>query len=205
MKGNLQIILTTVVLFVAGLLVGIWTQHARPLPPPPIGPMGEFGAFGEHLRAAPPFPPVWVFNRGPYSQPPNPAAIRRHIEVMRTQSEEFQKQLSVIEQQFRTAFEQILTPAQKTKLETIQQWVSRLPPPLPGCGPELGPIFVSTIIYRPVYDRLSHDLALSQQQRRTLTQLLMDRRSKLLALVDNRPPPSFALGEIVGPQPGPPE
>src|SRR5215475_13477773 len=43
MKEQLPIVLITVGLFVAGLLMGIWTQRTRPIPPPPAPVLGEFG------------------------------------------------------------------------------------------------------------------------------------------------------------------
>src|SRR5262245_61202033 len=43
MKEQFPIVLITVGLFVAGLLMGIWTQGTRPIPPPPAPVLGEFG------------------------------------------------------------------------------------------------------------------------------------------------------------------
>jgi hypothetical protein len=206
MKGNLQVIVTTVALFVAGLVVGVWTQRTRPLPPPPIGPMGEFGGFRvQGFGTMPPPPPLpWLFEGGPGGQkPPSPEEIRKRMAEMIPRIEAFRKQLASIEEEFRSAFERILTSEQKEKLEATQQRLAGFPAPLPGCGPELGPIFVSTIIYRPVYERLSEDLGLTEDQRQKLSQLLIERRNKLLTLLDNTPPPSFTLGEMVTPPASP--
>ena len=65
----------------------------------------------------------------------------------------------------------------------------------------MGPIFVSMVIYRPTYEHLSEDLTLDQQQQHQLMDLLIERRNKLLALVDATPPPSFKLPDVVNPNP----
>jgi hypothetical protein len=200
MTDNLKVIVTTVALFVSGLLVGIWTQRMAPLPPPLIGPMGEFGAFRGRVfgpvLASP--PPKLFFGIGPGGQvPPTPEEIRKLTAELTPQIEAFQKQLSSIEEEFRSAFERILTSEQKEKLGAILQRLASFPGPLPGCGPEMGPIFVSTIIYRPIFEQLSKDLDLREDQRQKLSQLLIERRNKLLSLVDKTPPPSFKLGEMI--------
>src|SRR5262245_14614947 len=43
MKEQFPIVLITVGLFVAGLLMGIWTQRTRPISAPPAPVLGEFG------------------------------------------------------------------------------------------------------------------------------------------------------------------
>ncbi len=123
--------------------------------------------------------------------------------VIVPQVEAFQMKLASNEEEFRGAFEAILDPEQKGKLKAIQQQLKRIPGPLPGCGPEMGPIFVSTVIYKPLQQRLSEDLNLTGDQRQKLGELLLARRNKLLALVDNTPPPSFKLGDFGGSQPAP--
>jgi hypothetical protein len=201
MKGNLQVIVTTVVLFLAGILIGIWSQRTAPFPPPPIGPMGEFGGFSGHdFGRLPPLPPPWFLEDRPGGRLPSAEEVRKRMAVIMPQFEAFQKQVESIEQDFRNAFETTLIPDQKQKLEVIEQRLASLPDPLPGCGPEMGPVFVSMIIYRPLYERMAEDLALTEEQRQKLKQLLIERRNKLLALVDNTPPPSFKLGEMGAPQ-----
>lgn len=200
MKGNLQVVLTTIVLFLAGLVVGIWSQRNKPLPPPPFGVMGEFRGFGPHVFGpGPPPPPPWVVGGAMPGGPPNPEEIRKRMAIMLPQFENFQRQLASIEQEFRNSFEAILTPEQKQKLEMVKRRLGNLPPPLPGCGPEMGPVFVSTIIYKPLFDHLVEDLALTQDQQQKLKQLLLERRNKFLAMVDNTPPPSFKLGDMIPP------
>jgi hypothetical protein len=206
MKGNIQIIVTTVALFVAGLLVGIWTQRTRPFPPPPFPPMGEFGrphgpGFGEMF---PPPPPMLFGNSGAPEGPPSPDEMRKRMTFLRPQIAQFQQRLDSIEDNFRNSLGAILNPTQRQKLDEIKKRVAALPPPMPGCGSEMGPVFVSMVIYRPLYDRMSADLGLDERQQQQLKQLLIERRNELLALVDNTPPPSFRFGEVVKPQPGGP-
>lgn len=207
MKGNIQIVATTVALFVAGLLVGIWTQRTRPFPPPPFPLMGEFGrpqgpGFGVMF---PPPPPSWHGNSGAPEEPPSPDEMRRRMEFLAPQIAQFQQKLDTIEENFRNSVGAILNPEQRQKLDAIKKRVANLPPPMPGCGSEMGPVFVSMVIYRPLYDRISADLGLNEKQQQQLKQLLIDRRNELLALVDNTPPPSFRFGEVVRPQPGGPQ
>ena len=205
MKGNLQVVLTTIALFMAGLLVGIWSQHNKPLPPPPFGVMGEFRGFHHHLFGSVPPPPPWVMGGAAMrGGPPNPGEIQSRIQILRSQFEDFQKQLASVEDEFRSSFEAILTPEQKQKLEMVKQRLASLPPPLPGCGPEMGPVFVSTVIYKPLYDHLVEDLTLTSDQQQKLKQLLLERRNKFLTMVDNNPPPSFKLGDMAPPPLPPP-
>jgi len=117
---------------------------------------------------------------------------------------QFQQKLDTIEQNFRSSIAAILNPEQRQKLDTIKKRVANLPPPMPGCGAEMAPVFVSMVIYRPLYDRMSADLGLDEKQQQQLKQLLIARRNDLLVLVDNTPPPSFRFGEIVKPPSGSP-
>jgi len=201
MRGNVLVVLATVALFVAGLFVGVWTERSRPVPPPPVGPMGEF----QHPAGSMPAParqPWFVSANGPGGrQPISPQELRRALQGIIPQITDFQQKVDAIEQQFRTAFNAILTPEQKQKLNAITKRLASFPDPLPGCAPGMGPIFVSMVIYRPTYEHLSEDLALDDQQQHQLMDLLIQRRNKLLALVDATPPPSFKLPDVVNPDP----
>jgi hypothetical protein len=203
MRDSLWVILITVALFFSGLLVGIWTQKVRPMPPPPFGPMSEFGG-----QAFPGFPgpppglPRWV-QSSPNEPPPSPGEIRRRMAVLEPQVEAFQKNVDAIEQQFRSSFEAILNADQKHKFEDIKNRIANLPDPLPGCGPIMGPVFVSMVIYRPLLEHFAEDLSLDDNQQKQLKDLLIDRRNRLITLVDETPPPSFKL-ENVMPPPGAP-
>jgi hypothetical protein len=199
MRDSLRVILITVALFLSGLLVGIWTQKVRPMPPPPFGPMSEFG--GQSLPGfqglALPLPP-WMRN-SPNMPPPSPEEIRKRMATLEPQFEAFRKNVDAIEQQFRSSFEAILDTEQKHKFEDIKKRIANLPDPLPGCGPIMGPVFVSMVIYRPLLEHFTEDLGLDDKQQKQLKDLLIDRRNKLITLLDETPPPSFKLEKVMPP------
>ena len=201
MRGNLLVILATVALFVAGLFVGVWTQRSRPLPPPPLGVMGEFQRPGAPPPPAPRRAPWFVSGSAGAGHAINPQELRKKLDVFIPQIADFQQKVDAIEQQFKTAFDAILTSDQKQKLDALTKRLASFPDPLPGCAPGMGPIFVSMVIYRPTYEHLSDDLSLDEKQRQQLMDLLMTRRNNLLALVDATPPPSFKFPDMVNPDP----
>ena len=140
MRGNVLVVLATVALFVAGLFVGVWTQRSRPVPPPPVGPMGEF----QHPAGSMPAPAAR--SRGSYGgngpggrQPISPQELRKQLQGIIPQIADFQQKVDAIEQQFRTAFNAILTPEQKQKLDAITKRLASFPDPLPGCAPGWDP------------------------------------------------------------------
>ena len=202
MRGNVLVVLATVVLFLAGLFVGVWTQRTRPVPPPPLGPMGEFQHQGSLPAPAVHRQPWFVGGNGSGGSPSiSPQDLRKRLEGIIPQIADFQQKVDAIEEQFRTAFDAILTPDQKQKLDTIRKRLASFPDPLPGCAPGMGPIFVSMVIYRPTFEHLSADLTLDDKQQHQLMDLLTERRNKLLALVDATPPPSFKFPDMVNPDP----
>jgi hypothetical protein len=205
MRGNVLVVLATVALFVAGLFVGVWTERSRPLPPPP-GPMHEFQTTGRGMPAPAAARQKWfVEGNGPGGRlGVSPQELRKRLDLLIPQIADFQQRVEAIEEQFRTAFNAILTPDQKQKLDTITKRLESFPDPLPGCAPGMGPIFVSMVIYRPTYEHLSEDLTLDEKQRPQLMVLLIQRRNKLLALVDATPPPSFKIPDVVNPDPAEP-
>ena len=202
MRGNVVVVLATVALFAAGLVVGVWTQRSRPLPPPPEGPMEEFRRSAPAPAPAVRHQPWFVSEKGAGERGSvSPQELRKKLDVLIPQIADFQQRVDAIEQQFRTAFDAILTPDQKQKLDIITKRLASFPDPLPGCAPGMGPIFVSMVIYRPTYEHLSEDLTLDDKQQHQLMDLLIERRNKLLALVDTTPPPSFKLPDVVNPDP----
>ena len=215
MKENFQVALVTVLIFTAGLMVGVWTQRTRPLPPPPFGPMAEFRLPGPDFRYG---PPLFLSQTGASHGPPDPGEMRRRMAILMPQVEAFRSQVEKIEDDFRNALAAILSPDQLRKLEASGPRPVYLPGP-PGpvrpFDPPTGaptqpwagnanPMFVSIVIYRPLLERLSTVLGLNDRQRQQLRELLLARRTKLIALVDETPPPSLQLGYVVGGPPGPP-
>jgi hypothetical protein len=195
MSERLQVVAITVAVFVAGLLVGVWTQRARPMPPPPIRLMGEFGPPGSGAFSPPSPPPPWMLGFG--SGPPiSPEQMSVRIEVLQPQIEAFRKSIGAIENDFRNRLDAILSVDQRHKLDDLRQSVPLPPGPMPGCAGEAGNPFIPMVIYRPVLERLGEVLALDEKQRNQLKALLVERRNRLLTLVDQTPPPSFKLGRI---------
>jgi hypothetical protein len=161
--------------------------------------MSEFG--GQSLPGfpgPPPGLPPWM-QTSPNEPPPSPEEIRRRMAILEPQFEAFRKNVDAIEQQFKSSFEAILNPEQRHKFEVINNRLANLPDLLPGCGPIMGPVFVSMVIYRPLLEHFTEDLGLDDKQQKQLKDLLIDRRNKLITLVDETPPPSFKLEKVIEP------
>jgi hypothetical protein len=195
MSERLQVVATTIVVFLLGLAVGIWTQRMRPMPPPPIRVMGEFGPPAPG-RFGPPPPPPWMmgFGQGP---PPGPGEVRIRVAALQPQIDAFRHSVETIEEGFRKQLDALLTSEQRSKLHELEAPMPMPPPPLPGCAGEMGNLFVPMIIYRPTLDRMTALLRLDPQQHDQLRKLMVDRRNRLLALIDETPPPSFKLGQML--------
>ncbi|HUY29082.1 MAG TPA: hypothetical protein VMV27_16850 [Candidatus Binataceae bacterium] len=206
MNDRLQTIVITVALFLSGLLVGVWTQRSRPFPPPPIPLMGEFAGprvLGESRHHH--FHHFWhegYFGRGDLS----PEEMRRKLAALEPQIQAFKSNIAGIEGDFRKGFDAILTPAQKSKLDDIEARHHRHfgAGPMPGCAGELGTPLIPIVIYRPLLDRMTGMLALTPAQHDQLESLLAERRTRFLKFVDDNPPPSFHLRDMMrdGPAPG---
>lgn len=199
MNERLQTILVTVALFVSGLLVGVWTQRSRPFPPPPIPLMGEFAGprvLGEsHHHHAHHFA-YWMY-RG--AGDTTPEEMRRRLAELEPHIKAFQANLENIESEFRRQFDAILTPTQKGELAAITARHHRHfhGGPLPGCAGELGTPLIPIVIYRPLLDRMTARLELTSAQHDQLETLLVERRTRFLKFVDDNPPPSFHLREMM--------
>jgi hypothetical protein len=196
MRERLQVVALTTVVFVAGLLVGIWTQRARPLPPLPNAPMEEFGPPGLRPFSPPPPPAPWMLGFG-VGAPISPSDMRIRLHLLEPQIKEFRKRVAVIEAGFRTQFSAMLDPKQQRKLADLSESMPTPQGPLPGCAGEAGNPFIPMIIYRPVLDHLSEILSMDPAQYSQLKIMLIERRTRLLTLVDQTPPPSFKLGKIL--------
>lgn len=199
MKDTLRIVVLTLVVFGAGLLTGIWTQHIHRFPSPPMGPLGEispdFRPWGHDFSGHPHFP----------MSAEKAAEIQAEMDKIRPEVEAFQQKLRTIESDFRTKLEAMLTPDQRKLMPPA--------PPLPGDGDKNGPfqfgshfqgplegLAIFTII-TPLQEFLTTNLKLTDAQQATLKQLLLDRRQRFLELVDATPPPSLKLGRLMLPPP----
>jgi hypothetical protein len=116
-------VLITVGLFVAGLLMGIWTQKTKPIPPPPASVLGEFGTFQ----------PSMITTDGNSSEagavairrfsPGHSAAIvrmNRNMAALEPKIREFQASVEAIEKEFRERLSNLLTAEQQQRLAAIE-------------------------------------------------------------------------------------
>jgi hypothetical protein len=223
MKEQFHIVLITVGLFVAGLLMGIWTQKTRPIPPPPAPVLGEFGSFPPPEIAAGAYAPgIGGFAVGRFS-PGHPTAIvrmNRNIAELEPKITKFQGSVDSIEKEFRGKLGKILTPEQRTKLSSLEAEEAPdsaapgpLPPPSQMEGhaaegqrfvvgfhapfPFGGWLMMSMIIYQPSLDHLASKLKLDPAQQDAVKQLMVERRANLLALIDKSPPPTLGFGDAL--------
>lgn len=199
MSDRLQTIVITVVLFVSGLLIGVWTQRSRPFPPPPIPLMGEFQ--GPRVLGEYPHHHFHHWGREEFfgAGRMSPDEMRSRLAAMEPRIKAFQANLANIESAFRKGFDAILTPAQKTKLGEISANRHRRSDdgPMPGCAGELGTPLIPIVIYRPLLDRMTEMLTLTSAQHDQLETLLVERRTQFLKFVDDNPPPSFRLSDMM--------
>lgn len=194
MSERIQTIIITVVLFVAGLLIGVWTQRSRPFPPPPIASMGEFGmprVLGEFPHHHHHYGMGYFMRHREIS----PEEMRRRLAALEPQIRAFRSSIAGIEGDFRKGFNAILTPGQRSQLDEIAARHhhrysdgARF-----GCAGELGTPLVPLVIYRPLLDRMTQMLSLTPAQHDQLEALLVERRTRFLKFVDDNPPPSFRL------------
>ena len=228
MKEQFHIVLITVGLFIAGLLMGIWTQKTKPIPPPPAPVFGEFGPGQAPVTVTGGFGPAeGGFAIGRFS-PGHAATIvtmNRNIAELEPQIRAFQSAVDGIEKDFREKLDKILTLEQQKELSAIEAQEAPvtagfgpLPPPpdaqvegqapLPGAEPGQrvvvgvhapfpigGWLMMSMIVYQPSLEHLTRELNLDARQRATVKELMVERRTDLLALIDRSPPPTLGFGE----------
>jgi hypothetical protein len=235
MKEQFHIVLITVSLFVAGLLMGVWTQKTRPIPPPPAPVLGEFGNLSSpEIREGGYAPGMGGFAVERFS-PGHPAAIvtmNRNIAELEPKIREFQGAVDSIEKEFREKLDKLLTPEQRKKLASIEaeeapetaEAGAAPPPPFafegrgatpplpfpPGDGnprflarfrtpfPVGGWLIMSMIVYQPSLEHLTSELKLDPAEQAAVKQLMVERRTDLLALIDKSPPPTLGVD---GPMP----
>jgi len=187
MKDTLRIGLLTLAVFAAGLLTGIWTQHLRPMPPPPMPPLGEMDGFRPHGQ----------HDKKHFPSPPDKTAeMEKGMAELRPQMEAFAQKLKNIETTFRQNFGATLTPEQKKIVDAMPAPPSV--PPLGGPGfPErmIGPLegMAFFTIIQPPLEHFTKELSLTADQQSKLKALLIERRSQFFELVDTTPPPSLEL------------
>ena len=207
MKNKIIIVLVSLGLLGAGILIG---QRIRPMncppPPPPFGPMEEFGRVpGGMEEPGRPF-------RGEHMTPDKMKAMHDRMEKMKPQMEEFQKKIEAIREASRVKMLGLLRDDQKAKFNEIQenreQMIHAMGERKPkhfGKGEMFPRVrhfeFLNTIIYKPLLERMSKDLNLDEQQKKSFEEILVQRRKEVLDLIDSTPPPSI---EAWGERPPPP-
>jgi hypothetical protein len=234
MKEQFHIVLITLGLFVSGLLMGIWTQKTRPIPPPPAQVLGEFGALpppeimGGGFRVGrtagaygPEMGGGFAIQRFSAGHPGAVVAMNRNIAEMEPKIREFQEAVDAIEKDFRAELDKVLTPDQRSKLNSMEaeegpQTSGQIPMPPPpaqmeghdaegqrfivGFHPPFpfgGWLMMSMIVYQPSLDHLTTELKLNPDQQAAVKQLMLRRRADLLALIDKSPPPTLEFSDTL--------
>jgi hypothetical protein len=225
MKEQFHIVLITVALFAAGLLTGVWTQRTRPIPPP-VPVLGEFGAlpapglrgFGMFARTAPEHGAM-VAGMGAKiaALEPKIKAFQASVDAIEQRFVGDLNRVLTPEQQKKLAALRAQSPEGVTALGAAP-YAEQIPAP-PSFG-EFGPppppmhlemearhlappfpiggwLLMSMIIYQPALDRLNAELNLNPAQQAAVKQLMVERRSKLLALIDSNPPPTLGFGKAL--------
>jgi hypothetical protein len=225
MKEQFHIVLITVGLFAAGLVAGVWTQRTRPVPPPPAPVLGEFGSlppsgfsgFGVFARSLPEHAAVITrMNARIAELEPKIEEFQASVDAIERSFLNDLKGVLTAEQRQKLASLRSQQPGGPMILG---------PPPFPGPSPPLvagfGPLpppplrlemgghpfvppfpiggwlLMSMIIYQPALDHLSAELHLDPAQQAAVKQLMVERRSKLLALIDRNPPPTLGFGDAL--------
>ena len=204
---RLLIAALTVLVFGAGFLTRVWTEHARPVPPPPVALGSEFNRNPAPLAADPkalPRPP------GREREPAiNRAALIADIEKARPQIEAYRKRLDALDAEFDRELGAILTAEQREKYAARQKRyaerrTSREAREAADSVPlsdeqilrlQQIPLFnvLWSVSVSSRFERLNRDLKLDEAQQRRARELLLARREKFLALVDSSPPPTVTL------------
>lgn len=199
MKQRLFAAVISALVFVAGIVAGMWMERHRPLPPPPL-PLGS-----EFIHGAP-------GRGGPYAwrnHPVNRAELIAQVQSLRPQLEAFQARMKAIDDEFDRGISQVLSPeerlhrAAKLKRHADESWSSK----------ENGPALTDTQIISLLRDQpartilwdvvipfrldyFTREYHLDDVQREKVRTLLKERRERVLELVDSSPPPSVMLGRL---------
>ena len=197
MNKGFVVALATLIGFAAGTFAGSWMQRTQPLPAPPSG-----GLLSElrdaPLNAAPENPDA----PKPSGRPLPDEALRQ----MKAEIDAFKKKVEPIKTEFRVQLEALLTPVQRERLKAMTE---KPPAPKPDASEKTDPAkdwryriydgmdsTITLVVIPFTLARLTEELGLSYAQREAVHNLLIQRREKFLALVDNTPPPSFNLSKL---------
>ncbi len=187
-------IIGTVLIFGSGVFAGVWMQRTQPLPPPPTEIMGEIRDMPMGGKSA----PHRDFDKA------HTAELRAQIEKLQPEIDDFKKKLDPIKTQCRHNLEAVLTPDQRTRLDGFREKSAQLPPNIAGgevhnrtWHPHEGlESLFPIVLVENTLDRLTEELSLTPDQKNKVRELLMERRSQFLDLVDHSPPPSLRLSRL---------
>jgi len=198
MNKKLPYVLTTLIGFIAGIFAGTWVMRTPPIPAPPASVL-------EEVRDAPigPNTPAPATDITPGSQ----EAYAR----IRAEMDDFRKKVDAIKTSLRDQMDPLLTNEQRDIVKHLRERPA--PPPEPASSAQNLPVrptarnfyegFDSTITIIMVpysIERLDANLHFTPAQKAAVRKLLIERRTKFLALVDATPPPSFQLIKLAPPE-----
>lgn len=201
MQQRLLVALFTIVLLGAGYVAGVWTERDSCTVPPPPGPLLS------ELSKATPAPAA---RSAPHS--PEAAKLAAEIEELRPKIDAFRERLQQIDHELDADIDALLTPAQRQHYAELREERAKRRTKDSSTDPNdptpLTPEEISNLQQRPLYKMLgivvvpirlnwmidTFDLDAAQTEK--LRQLLVARREKFLALVDESPPPSLQLSRL---------
>lgn len=198
MTQRLVIPLLAVVAFGAGFGARVWTEDDRPLPPPP--PMGS-----EFL------PPS--VEKKPAPKPVDRAQLVAEIQKLRPQIDAYRAQLEAIDADYEKAFVAILNQEQCAiyKAKDAEWKKNRAERDARAASTALSPLSdeeIAKLRQRPFetafwkisfagrLEQTTRDFKLDAAQQAKVHELLVERRTKYIALVDSTPSPTFRLTSL---------
>ncbi|MEO7411762.1 MAG: hypothetical protein ABIZ81_00270 [Opitutaceae bacterium] len=190
--------LLAVVAFGAGFGARVWTEDDRALPPPP--------AIGSEFL--PPTP-----DKKPVPKPFARAELVAEIEKLRPQIDAYRARLEAIDDEYYKAFVSILNPEQyaahqvrdaewkKTRAERDAKSAATALVPLSDeeiAKRRQRPFETAfwKICFAPMLEQTTRDFKLDAAQQAKVRELLIERRTKYIGLVDSTPSPTFKLTSL---------
>jgi hypothetical protein len=196
-KTRLLQFLSLTLAFVAGAFSYAWFGRLHAVPPPALKTFDEF--FRDNRKGG-------KHELRDELTPGRIAELNRRLEELKPQMDAFRARYASIEAEFHGRFLAILNPKQRQKLASIDPGDDdmdvfpdrQIRPDREGVR-GLPAEILRIIAYRPHLARLVQQLKLSDSQRRQLRDLLDERRARFIALVDDTPPPSLEIGQMIEP------
>jgi hypothetical protein len=195
MNRRILVALSTAAIFLAGYATGVWHENNQPLPTPPVTVGAEFG----HSKLSYPF----ATHR---DHPINRKELVARIQDLKPQLEEFRSKLIAIDQSFTVEFKKLLTDEQLMRFEdrAKRRELSRSKGNKHGTllsDAEIEALMwelparnlIGEVVLPLRLDMLSREYKLDDNQKTRTNDLLKQRRTLVLTLIDSSPPPSVQL------------